>query len=52
MNMTIEKNNKIDRLNEQLKTTGERLIDYSNDSNNQFQEIREQVMINNLIGFS
>lgn len=42
--MTMEKNNKIDRLNEQLKITGENLIDYSENSNNQFQDIREQVI--------
>lgn len=44
MNMTIEKNNKIDRLNEQMKISGENLIEYSENSNSQFQDIREQVI--------
>lgn len=43
MNMSIEKNNKIDKLNEQLKISGENLIEFSDSSNNQFQDIREQV---------
>jgi hypothetical protein len=42
--MTIGKNNRIDRLNQQLKITGENLIDYSDYSNNEFQDIREQVI--------
>lgn len=42
--MTAEKNNKIDKLNEQLKMSGESLIEYSDNSNNQFQDIREQVI--------
>jgi len=43
--MTVEKNNKLDTLNQQLQIAGERLIDYSDNSNNEFQEIREQVFI-------
>ena len=46
--MTVEKNNKIDKLNDQLKITGENLIEYSENSNNQFQDIREHV---NLLNF-
>lgn len=45
--MTIGKNNRIDRLNQQLKITGENLIDYSDYSNNEFQVIREQVITHN-----
>ena len=45
--MTIGKNNRIDRLNQQLKITGENLIDYSDYSNNEFQDIREQVITHN-----
>jgi len=47
MDMTIGKNNRIDRLNQQLKITGENLIDYSDYSNNEFQVIREQVITHN-----
>jgi len=43
MNMVVGKNNKIDRLNENLKIIGENLIDYSDNSNAQFQDIREHV---------
>jgi len=40
----MEKNNKIDKLNEQLKISGENLIEYSDNSNNQFHDMREQVV--------
>jgi len=41
--MTVEKYNKTEILNNQLKQTTENMMEYSENSNNGFQEIREQV---------
>ena len=34
---------KIDKIDEFLRTTGEQLIDYSEESNSKFQAVRDQV---------
>jgi hypothetical protein len=43
-----EKINKVERLDDLLKSTGEQLIDYNEESNSKFQAIRDQVKIYNL----
>lgn len=42
--MKNEKTNKIEKLDDLLKSTGEQLIDYNEESNSKFQAIRDQVI--------
>ncbi len=41
--MRNDKLGKLERLDETLRNSGERLIDFSEECNNKFQSIREQV---------
>lgn len=43
---------KIEKLDDLLKTTGEQLIDYSDDSNSKFLAIKDQVIIHKLFFYS